>query len=205
MIFLLLFLEFLKIGLFTFGGGYAMIPFIKETVLKYNWMSETQFLDMIGVSEVTPGPIAINMATYIGSTQGFKELGYFGSFLGGAIATIAVVLPAFIIMLLIAIILKRVIKNKYVQGALKGIRPVAIALIFASGLTLLSDVLFPINISNNQFSISFMKIPIFIFLLIGIFYFVIHRLCHKKIPPCMVIFGSAILGIIVGYIVNLSF
>lgn len=205
MIFLILFLEFFKIGLFTFGGGYAMIPFIKETVLKYNWMNETQFLDMIGVSEVTPGPIAINMATYIGSNQGYLALGYFGSFLGGLIATIAVVLPAFIIMLLIAIILKRVIKNKYVQGALKGIRPVAIALIFASGLTLLSDVLFPISISNGVASVSFNKTPIFIFLLIVFIYFVIHSLFKKKVPPYLVILGSAVLGIAIGYITNLSF
>lgn len=205
MIFLYLFLEFFKIGLFTFGGGYAMIPFIKETVLYRGWMSEAEFLDMIGISEVTPGPIAINMATYVGSTQGFNELGYFGSFLGGLIATIAVVLPAFIIMLILSMILKRVIKNKYVQGALKGIRPVAIALIFASGIILLSDVLFPINYSNGQFSISYNQTPVFIFLIIVFAYFVFNKVCKKKVPPYAVILGSAILGIVVCYIVNLSF
>lgn len=205
MTFLYLFLEFFKIGLFTFGGGYAMIPFIKETVTKYNWMSEAEFLNMIGVSEVTPGPIAINMATYIGSTQGYNELGYFGSFLGGLIATVAVVLPAFIIMLLIAIVLKRIIKNKYVQGALKGIRPVAIALIFSAGITLLSDVLFPISVANGEFKISFNKTPIFIFALIAFIYFVISKLFKKKIPPYAIILGSAVLGIAVNYIVNLSF
>lgn len=205
MTFLILFLEFLKIGLFTFGGGYAMIPFIKETVLKYNWMSEAQFLDMIGVSEVTPGPIAINMATYIGSTQGYIELGYFGSFLGSLIATIAVILPAFIIMLLIAIVLKRVIKNKYVQGALKGIRSVAVALIFGSGLTLLADVLFPVSLYDNVINVTFNKTPIFIFFLIIFAYFVVNKICKKKVPPYLVILSSALLGIVVGYITNLSF
>lgn len=205
MTFLYLFLEFFKIGLFTFGGGYAMIPFIKETVLYRGWMNEAEFLDMIGISEVTPGPIAINMATYIGSTQGFNELGYFGSFLGGLTATIAVVLPAFIIMLLIAIILKRVIKNKYVQGALKGIRPVAIALIFAAGITLLSDVLFPINYTNGTMNITFNKTPIFIFLIIVFIYFVVNKLFKKKVPPYAVILGSAVLGIAVCYILSIPF
>ena len=110
---LVLFLEFLKIGLFTFGGGYAMIPLIKEAVLKHGWMDETQFLNMIGVSEVTPGPIAINMATYVGSTQ--------AGFLGSLICTVGVVLPAFVIMLLVSILLKKFMKNRYVQSALGGI------------------------------------------------------------------------------------
>ncbi|HQC32768.1 MAG TPA: chromate transporter, partial [Bacilli bacterium] len=85
MIYLLLFLEFLKIGLFSFGGGYGMISMMKETVLANNWLSEAQLLDFIGIAESTPGPIAINMATFIGTSQ--------GGMLGGAIATIGVILP----------------------------------------------------------------------------------------------------------------
>ena len=99
MIYLYLFLEFFKVGLFTFGGGYAMIPLIKEVVLSRGWMDEAHFIDMIGLSEVTPGPIAINMATFIGSEQ--------GGILGSTVATIGVILPAFIIMLLISILLKK--------------------------------------------------------------------------------------------------
>ena len=95
MIYLRLFLEFFKVGLFTFGGGYAMIPLIKEMVLKYGWLTETQFYDFIGVCETTPGPIAVNMATYIGSVN--------GGFLGSLVATIGVVLPSFIIILMIVI------------------------------------------------------------------------------------------------------
>ena len=97
MLYLTLFLEFLKIGLFTFGGGYAMIPLIREVVLKHGWLNEAQFLNMIGVAEVTPGPIAVNMATYVGSTQ--------AGFLGALLCTLGVILPAFLIMLLISILL----------------------------------------------------------------------------------------------------
>ena len=103
MIYLWLFLEFFKIGLFTFGGGYAMIPLIKEVVLKYEWLTEAQLIDFIGVCESTPGPIAINMATFVGSSQ--------AGIAGAAIATLGVVLPSFIIILLVASILKKFIKN----------------------------------------------------------------------------------------------
>ena len=144
MIYLYLFLEFFKIGLFTFGGGYAMIPLIKETVYKYGWMDESHFLDMVGLSEVTPGPIAINMATFIGSEQ--------GGFLGATIATIGVILPAFLIMLIIAIVLRKIMKNKFVQGTLGGIKSVAVALIASSAITLLSDILFPVSYQNGNFN-----------------------------------------------------
>jgi len=200
MIFLYLFLEFLKIGLFTFGGGYAMIPLIKEAVTRHNWMSESDFLNMIGISEVTPGPIAINMATYIGSTQGGAALGGFGSFLGAAIATIAVILPAFLIMLLISVILKKINQNKYVQGALKGIRPVAIGLILSTAIILLGEVLFPYTVENNQVVFSISKTPIFIFLVIVLTYLTVRFGLRKKVSPIYVILFSAILGILVGYL-----
>ena len=90
MILFTLFIEFFKIGLFTIGGGYAMIPLVKETVLNYNWLSESEFYDFIGICESTPGPIAVNMATYVGSTQ--------GGILGSICATLGVILPSFIII-----------------------------------------------------------------------------------------------------------
>ena len=105
MIFWTLFIEFFKIGLFTIGGGYAMIPLVRETVISYGWLPEGEFYDFLGICESTPGPIAINMATYVGSVQG----GIFGSFC----ATMGVVLPSFIIILLIASILKNFTENKY--------------------------------------------------------------------------------------------
>ena len=200
MIFLELFYEFFIIGLFTFGGGYAMIPLVKDAVLKHSWLTEGEFLNMIGVSEVTPGPIAINMATYVGSTQGgLTELGTFGSFLGSLCATLGVVLPAFIIMLIIAMLLKKFMKNKYVQSALKGITPVAIALIMSAGITLLMDVLFPVHIVNGTIDYSFNYQSIFIFGLVLINAFFIWRVFNKKLNPITVILSSAVIGIIVCY------
>ena len=188
MIYLLLFLEFLKVGLFTFGGGYAMIPLVKEVVLKHNWLSEEQFLNMIGVSEVTPGPIAINMATYVGSTQG----GFFGSLL----ATIGVVLPAFTIMLLISILLEKYMKNKYVQSALGGVKYVAIALISASALTIFADVLFPYNLGEHA-SISPNIQGLLIFGYILVIYLLIRFVLKKKPGPIFIIIMSAIVGLCV--------
>ncbi len=192
MIYLQLFLEFLKIGLFTFGGGYAMIPLIKETVFKYGWMNEDHFLDMIGLSEVTPGPIAINMATFIGNEQ--------GGFLGAVLATIGVILPAFIIMLIISILLKKFMKNRFVQASLGGVKSVAIALIASSALILLSDLLFPISLVNNQFSISFNLDYLKIFVLIIAGYFLLKLVLRKKPSPIITILMSMVIGLIYFYI-----
>lgn len=192
MIYLQLFLEFLKIGLFTFGGGYAMIPLIKETVQSHNWLTDDQFLNMIGISEVTPGPIAVNMATYVGSIQ--------GGFLGSLVATLGVILPAFIIMLLISLLLKRFMKNKYVKGALGGIKFVAIALIAASAITILADVLFPYTKEGNsiQFTANFTYIKIFIMVIAG--YFLLRIVMKKKPGPILVILMSACIGLLVNYL-----
>ena len=192
MIYLYLFLEFFKIGLFTFGGGYAMIPLIKETVYKYGWMDESHFLDMVGLSEVTPGPIAINMATFIGSEQ--------GGFLGATVATIGVILPAFLIMLIIAIVLRKFMKNKFVQGTLGGIKSVAVALIASSAITLLSDILFPVSYQNGNFNISANLVSIKIFVLIIGGYFILKMALKKKPTPVLVIIMSVVVGLMVYYL-----
>ena len=192
MIYLYLFLEFFKVGLFTFGGGYAMIPLIKEVVLSRGWMSEDHFIDMIGLSEVTPGPIAINMATFIGSEQ--------GGILGSTVATIGVVLPAFIIMLLISILLKRFMKNRFVQASLGGIKSVAIALISATAITLLCDVLFPYNYADGKFNMSANLDLIKVFVLIIAFYFLLKLIIKRKPSPILVIIMSALIGLVYFYI-----
>jgi len=192
-----LFYEFFLIGLFTFGGGYAMIPLIKEVVIKHGWMDDSMFLNMIGLSEVTPGPIAINMATFVGSSV-FQNKGVGMQILGSLVATLAVILPAFIIMLLISIILKRIIKNKYVQGALSGIRPIAIALIFTTALSIVVEVLFPYNSGNN--TLVFNRTALSIFLLVVFTSFVIKHISNKKVSPIHIIIISAILGVVVNYI-----
>lgn len=189
--YLILFLEFLKIGLFTFGGGYAMIPLVKEAVLKHGWMNEETFLNMIGVSEVTPGPIAINMATYVGSTQ--------GGFLGALLCTLGVVLPSFIIMLLISILLKKYMKNKYVQSALGGIKFVAIALIAASALTITADVLFPYSLDGGfSMSVNFVAIKMLVVIAAG--YFLLKIIFKRKPGPISVIVMAAVVGLLVNYL-----
>ena len=133
MTYLLLFWEFFKIGLFTFGGGYAMIPLIKDAVISNSWITEEAFTNFIGVCESTPGPVAINMATYIGKEVG----GVFGS----VCATLGVVLPSFIIILLVATILSKIITNKYLKRFIEGLKPVIMALILSTGLFLLIKAL----------------------------------------------------------------
>ena len=141
-IYLELFLTFFKIGAVTFGGGYAMIPLVQEAALGFG-ITEDAFLNFIAVAESTPGPIAINMATFIGSIKG----GFFGS----VCATFGVVLPSFIIILLIVAILNNLVKYTGVQAALKGIRPVALALI-----------LFISNLFNFEFQVGNQTIDLFL-------------------------------------------
>lgn len=185
MIYWYLFIEFLKIGLFTFGGGYAMLPLIKEVVLKYSWLTEEQFFDFIGVCESTPGPVAINMATYIGSMQ--------GGFLGSLIATFAVVLPSFIIILLVASIFKKFINNRFFQQALLGIKAVIIGLIFSTGITLLIKLLGFESLTVFNFNFSSLIILLCLFILYTLFY----KIKKVKINAIALILTSAGLGIIV--------
>jgi chromate transporter len=121
MIFFELFYTFFLIGLFTFGGGYAMIPMIQDQIVGRGWMNDAQLSDFIAISESTPGPFAINISTFVGSrTAG----------IGGAIcATVGVILPSFIIIILVSIILSKFLKNRFVQGGLNGVKPVILALI----------------------------------------------------------------------------
>lgn len=185
MIYLKLFLEFFKIGLFTFGGGYAMIPLIKEVVLKYAWLTEEQFYDFIGVCEATPGPIAVNMATYVGSVE--------GGILGSLVATLGVVLPSFIIIILVITVLKKLLESNAFKNALKGIKPVIIALIASTGIVMLAKNLGYISI--NEFSFDYLSL--IIFGIICVIYYGFKIVFKKKINPIIIIIISGVLGIIV--------
>ena len=121
-----LFLGFLRVGCFAFGGAYAAIPLIRDIVLSYGWLSDEALTYMIAVSESTPGPIMVNLATYVGSSQ--------AGIAGALVATLAVVLPSFIIILLVTELLKKVWKGPYVQAALRGVKPCMIGLILATGV-----------------------------------------------------------------------
>ena len=126
MIYRQLFWEFLKIGAVSFGGGYGMIALIREAVLKNNWMSESEFMAFIAVSESTPGPLAVNMATFVGASQ--------GNFPGAVLATLGVITPAFIIILLITVCMNNLLKYAGVNAFLVGVRPCIAALILETGI-----------------------------------------------------------------------
>lgn len=137
MIYLDLFTTFFKIGLFTFGGGYAMISLIQnEVVINHEWIDAAEFTDIIAISQMTPGPIGINSATYVG--YAVTE-----SVWGSALATFAVCLPSFIIILLIAFLYKQFKENKWTEAALRGIKPVVIGLIASAAILLVTPENFP--------------------------------------------------------------
>ena len=181
-----LFFTFFKIGALTFGGGYAMIPFVREQVLLHGWLTEEELLNMIAVSESTPGPIAVNMATFVGS----NEAGVLGSIL----ATLGVVLPSFIIILIIASLLKNFLKYNGVKAFLSGVRPCVVSLILGTALTLLLSVLLGIGSGNFEFNIDFKGIFILeIIIVISIIY---KKFKGKKPSPILMIAISACLGMI---------
>ena len=185
MIYLILFLEFFKIGLFCFGGAFGMIPLIEETVLKYDWLTESEFYDFIGVCESTPGPIAVNMATYVGSLQ--------GGILGSIVATLGVVLPSFVIILLIASLFKNLTENRIFKGFMTGVQPVIIGLILSTGIILLAKTL---GYSETfKFNIDY-SVLIILTLLVGIYFFS-SKIIRKKISAVCLILISAGLGIAV--------
>ena len=153
MIFLRLFLTFFEIGAVSFGGGYGMLALMRELVVGNGWLTEEEMLRFIAVSESTPGPIAVNMATFIGSHE--------GGVLGAACATLGVVLPSFIIILIIAAVLKNLMKYGAVQGVLSGIRPAVVGLILATAGTMLLSTLFGFSHAGDAFSPDFIAIAIF--------------------------------------------
>ncbi len=194
MIFWTLFYEFFLIGLFTFGGGYAMIPLVRDLVVnKYEWLSASDFINLLGVCESTPGPIAINMATYVGSTQG----GVFGSI----VATLGVISPSFIIILLIAIILKKFMNNRFLQGFFSGVKPIVFALILSSALILLNDIFFGFSydLTSNSVSYSISYRPFLIALFLLSFVLLTKKAFNKKVNVIYVIVLGAIIGISVNY------
>ena len=186
MIYLKLFLTFLEIGAVSFGGGYAMISLIRDKCLNFGWLSEQEIMNFIAVSESTPGPIAINMATFVGSYQG----GILGSFF----ATLGVVLPSFIIILIIAALVRNLIKYKGVQAILKGIRPVIVGLILGTAITMGLSVIFGLSEIKEGSAIDIFALIIFAFVLcLELIY---KRIRKKSLSPILLILISALLGII---------
>ncbi len=186
MIYLELFLNFLKIGVVSFGGGYGMIPLIQETVVTKGWLSQEQILNFIAVSESTPGPIAINMATFIGSSQG----GILGSF----IATLGIVLPSFVIILIIASLAKNLMKLAGVKATLNGIRPTIVGMIFATFVTMFISTIFGIKTIESVFTFDWKGLVIFaVVVIIAVAYKLIRK---KSLSPIILIIFSGGLGML---------
>lgn len=187
MILLELFLTFFEIGALTFGGGYAMIPFVREQVLAHNWLSEEELLNMIAVSESTPGPIAVNMATFVGSEQ--------AGILGSAAATLGVVLPSFVIILIISALLKNFLKYSGVKAFLSGVRPAVVSLILGTAITLFLSVL--LGIGSGDFNLNIDLKGIIIFAIVVAIAMIFKKIKDKKPSPILMIAISACLGMIV--------
>lgn len=186
MIYLNLFFAFLKVGCFSFGGAYGAIPLIRDAVLAHGWLDQESLTYMIAVSESTPGPIMVNLATYIGSTQ--------AGFGGAAAATLGVILPSFGIILLITAILKRTLENRYVQAVLQGLKPCVAGIIFATGIQMTAgNCLAPA--AGTFMGLNLKSTGITLFLVIAAV--VYRRIFRKKISPVMLIVISAAAGVIV--------
>lgn len=184
MIYLELFLGFLKVGCFSFGGAYAAIPLIQDVVTSYGWLSDEMLTYMIAVSESTPGPIMVNLATYIGSTQ--------GGLLGSVIATVAVALPAFFIILLVTVLLKTALKNPYFQAILGGLKPCVIGIVLATGIQMVFtncfDSIFTLSLNYKAIVITAVLIAI----MAGYKHF-----RKQKLSPILLIMISAVAGVFV--------
>lgn len=180
MIYLELFLGFLRVGCFTFGGGYAAIPLIRDVALSYGWLTEDRITYMIAVSESTPGPIMVNLATYVGSSQ--------AGMLGAALATFAVVLPSFVIILAVMLLLKAVLQNPNVQAVLGGMQPCVIGIILATGAYMTLHSCFPGGTADIR--------AIVIAALLGMLVVWGKKRKKRNFSPISLILLSAVLGII---------
>ena len=185
MIYLILFLTFFKIGAFTFGGGYAMLPLIQAEVLENAWLTNEKIINFVAVSESTPGPFAINISTFVG-----MEL---GGMLGAICATLGVVLPSFIIILIVAKFFEKFKTNKYIKGIMNGLRPAAIGLIGTAVISIGKTVFF-----DKGFSINVLKEYSF-YISFGIFALSTILAFNKK-HPIFIILLSGIIGITFGYL-----
>ena len=187
---LLVFWTFFKIGLFTIGGGYAMIPMIESEVMNRGWITEAELANFLAISESTPGPFAINVATFIG----FRQYGVLGSL----VATLGMVLPSFIIIIAIFKIYEKVIGSKIVKAVLNGIKAVVIGLILAVVGNLAVNELFVFE--NDTFvSVRWASVVISVILIALMLIF------RKKMHPIVLILISAVLGILAYGVIPLIF
>lgn len=183
MIFLELFATFFKIGLFSFGGGYAMIPLISDEIARNGWMMEEEFIRIIGIAEMTPGPIAVNSATFVG----YQTAGVFGSIA----ATFGVALPSLLIILSISSFFFKNMNHPVMKGAFKGIKPVVAGLIVSAAVIITKATLF------KEGNVSFEHFQIETLVIVGILLLILRKV---KLHPIMLIGASAGLGCLTVFI-----
>ena len=189
MIYWELFYTFFKIGLFTFGGGYAMLPLIQEEVISHNWIPMEDLINFIAVSESTPGPFAINMATYVGTQM--------GGLLGGVCSTLGVVLPSFVVILIVAKCFEKFKNSFVVKGCMTGLKPAVVGLIGSAIVSVALTVFLPAGFSLAGITSAFTSVSFYCSLVIFVLGTV---LAFKKVHPIIIIVLSAVLGIVVGYV-----
>ena len=191
MIYLKLFLEFFKTGLFAVGGGMATIPFLYDLSDKTGWFTHTDLANMIAVGESTPGPIGVNMATYVGFLTGMSENGVVGAIAGAVTATLGLITPSVIIILIISAILKSFRDNKYVKSAFYGLHPASTAMIASAGLSVMMSNLFysgPLSLASVNWKGLVLAIVLWI---------VTNKVkATKKLHPIVFIACSAVVGIL---------
>lgn len=188
MIYLKLFFEFFKTGLFAIGGGMATLPFLSDMGEKTGWFTSAQLADMVAVSESTPGPIGVNMATYVG----FNIAGITGSI----IATLGLIAPSIIVILIIAAFLKAFRSNKYVDRVFYGIRPASTALIAAAGVSVMLLCLFDIDAYKASRAVTDLISVKGILLFAAVWVFTNLVKQTKELHPVIFIAASAVAGIV---------
>lgn len=182
MIYLKLILGFLKVGLFSFGGAYSAIPLIREVVEANNWMDDEALAQMIAISESTPGPLMVNLATYVGSSQ--------AGIIGSIIATASVVLPAFVIIILLMTLLKNLWENRCFKTVLGAMTPCITGIISATGIYMIANNCFAFE-QGFEFDIK----AIIITAVLALLYFGSRYILKKKMSPILLIVISAVIGI----------
>ena len=193
MIFLEMFWAFFKTGLFAVGGGMATIPFLYDISTSTGWFTHNELANMIAVGESTPGPIGVNMATYVGFVTGMDVAGLPTAILGSVTATLGLVLPSFIVILIVCMILKAFRNNKYVNAAFYGLRPASTGLIAAAGLSVAVTNLLPAGLTAlNAFNWKGLILAVVLWVLTN------KVKKTKGLHPIVFILGSAVVGILFG-------
>lgn len=184
MIYLRLFWEFFKTGLFSVGGGLATLPFLSKMGTAYGWFTQDELANMLAVSESTPGPIGVNMATYVGNTV--------GGILGGILTTVSLVLPSYLVVLAVSKVMNRFRDNCYVQGAMKTLRPASVGMVSAAVIGVLQSVLLNMDAVMALQWNSMVAVPsLLLFLLLLGFYYK-----FQKLHPIVILGIGAVCGIV---------